>query len=121
MKPPLTQQSSRSPMRYKVAGFATGRDLRRIACTRVKMATLAPMPSEMVRMTVAAKPGDLRNWRRASLRSYMGYGREDSGRVSVGGRRTAGENPHFSQRTREMGHPTIRCRGNRWLEPEQGD
>src|SRR5579871_4030321 len=36
------------------------------------MATLAPMPREMVRMTVAAKPGDLRNWRRASLRSYMG-------------------------------------------------
>src|SRR5262249_10593564 len=46
------------------------------------MAVLAPMPSEMVRITVAAKPGDLRNWRRASFRSYMGYGREDSGRVS---------------------------------------
>src|SRR5205823_4779073 len=82
MKPPLTQQSSRSPMRYRVAGLATGRDCSRIACTRVNMATFAPMPREIVRITVRANPGDLRNWRRASLKSYMGYGREDSGSVS---------------------------------------
>ena len=59
MKPPFTQQSSMSPMRYKLAGFATGSDFSRMACTKVKMATLAPMPSEMVRITVAAKPGGL--------------------------------------------------------------
>jgi hypothetical protein len=58
-------------MRYRVAGLTTGRDCKRIAWTRVKMATLAPMPREMVRITVAAKPGDFRNWRRASLRSYI--------------------------------------------------
>src|ERR1700692_303526 len=88
-------------MRYRLAGLATGSDFNRIACTRVKMATFAPMPSEMVRITVAAKPGDLRNWRRASLRSYMGYGREDTRSVSNN------KKPHFSQRTREMGHPEL--------------
>src|ERR1700745_1898358 len=72
IKPPSTQQSSRSPMRYKLAGFVTGSDFKRIACTRVKMAVLAPMPSEMVRITVAAKPGDFRNWRSANFRSYIG-------------------------------------------------
>jgi len=40
-----------------LAGFATGNDFSRIACTRVKIAVLAPMPREMVRMTVMAKPG----------------------------------------------------------------
>src|SRR5439155_18667201 len=69
-------------MRYRVAGLATGSDFIRIACTSVKMATFAPMPSEMVRITVATKPGDLRNWRKASLRSYIGDGREDNGSVS---------------------------------------
>src|SRR5215467_9618259 len=42
-----------------------------MACTKVKIAVLAPMPRAIVRMTVAAKPGDFANWRRASLRVDM--------------------------------------------------
>ena len=60
MNPPRTQQSSRSPTRYKLAGLATGSDRRRTAGTSVKMATFAPMPSDRVKITVAADPGDLR-------------------------------------------------------------
>src|SRR5579871_113585 len=71
MYPPLTQQSSRSPRRYKVAGFETGSERSRIACTSVKIAVLAPMPRETVRITVAANPGDLASWRMASRKSVI--------------------------------------------------
>src|SRR5438445_13877256 len=71
MNPPFTQQSSLSPMRYRVAGSATGREERRTACTKVKIAVLAPMPSATVRTTVAVNPGNFTNWRRANLRSCI--------------------------------------------------
>ena len=49
----------------------TGRDFIRTAWTKVKMAVFAPMPSEMVRTTVAANPGDFWNWRKANFKSFM--------------------------------------------------
>src|SRR5580704_17282253 len=36
------------------------------------MAVFAPIPSAIVRMTVRAKPGDLRNWRKAMRTSCIG-------------------------------------------------
>ena len=35
------------------------------------MAVFAPIPSEIVRITVAANPGDLRSWRRANFKLVM--------------------------------------------------
>ena len=37
----------------------------------MKIAVFAPIPSEIVRMTVAANPGDFWNWRRANFKSFM--------------------------------------------------
>jgi hypothetical protein len=37
----------------------------------VKIAVFAPIPSEMVRTTVAANPGDFWNWRKANFKSFM--------------------------------------------------
>jgi hypothetical protein len=54
-----------------VAGLLTGRDFIRTAWTKVKMAVFAPMPSEMVRTTVAANPGDFWNWRKANFKSFI--------------------------------------------------
>src|ERR1700760_3416906 len=71
MKPPLTQQSSRSPTRYNVFGSATGRDFINVACTSVKIAVFAPIPNAIVSTTVIAKPGDLRNCRNATQMSPM--------------------------------------------------
>src|SRR5215468_2643181 len=42
--------------------------------TSVKMAALAPMPSASVMITINVKPGDLRSWRRANLRSFISFG-----------------------------------------------
>jgi hypothetical protein len=42
-----------------------------MAWTSVKIAVFAPMPRAIVRMTVAANPGALANWRRANLKSVM--------------------------------------------------
>src|SRR5579885_1850903 len=61
--PPLMQQFSWSPTRISSSGFATGRDFRRTAWTRVKMAVVATMPRARVRMAVTVKPGALPNCR----------------------------------------------------------
>src|SRR5580704_357602 len=60
-RPPLTQQSSTSPIRTSSLGLATGKDLSNTACTRVKMAVVAPIPSASVNTAVAVKPGALAN------------------------------------------------------------
>src|SRR5580692_4096986 len=71
MYPPLTQQSSRSPTRYKLAGFATGSDVMRIPCTKVKIAVFAPMPRAIVNTTVAVNPGNFSNCRNAIFKSCI--------------------------------------------------
>ena len=66
---PFLQHCSLSPTRSRVDGSCTGNDRRSTACTRVKMAVVAPMPSARVRTAVRAKPGDRRNCRNACFRS----------------------------------------------------
>src|SRR5579885_461214 len=51
-----------------------------MALTKVKMAVFAPMPKAMVRMTVAANPGDFWTWRRANFRFDMALGWTNEGR-----------------------------------------
>ena len=46
-------------------GFATGKDLRRIALINVKIAVVAPIPSARVRIAVIVNPGVFRNCRTA--------------------------------------------------------
>ena len=63
--PEFTQQLSSLPIRTSVFGSATGRFFSNTACTSVKIAAFAPMPSASVRTAVMVKPGVLRNCRSA--------------------------------------------------------
>src|ERR1700722_11594517 len=71
MNPPFTQQSSRSPTRNSIFGSATGNDFINTACTSVKIAVFAPIPSASVSTTVIAYPGDFRNWRKGTTISRI--------------------------------------------------
>ena len=44
-------------MRISSLGLATGRDFNNTACTRVKIAVVAPIPRARVNTAVAVKPG----------------------------------------------------------------
>src|SRR4029077_16090417 len=41
-----------------------------------KIAVFAPIPSASVRTATKVNPGDLRNWRKASFKSFMSFGAE---------------------------------------------
>jgi hypothetical protein len=63
--PPWTQQLSPSPMRYRLAGSATGRERSITAWISVKIAVVPPMPSASVSTAAAVNTGDSRNCRNA--------------------------------------------------------
>src|SRR5215470_1884390 len=54
-----------SPTITRRSGAAKGSGRSRMPSTSEKMAVVAPIPSASVRITVSAKPGDLRSWRKA--------------------------------------------------------
>ena len=59
------------PRRYNSAGFATGSDFNKTACTKVKIEVVAPMPSASVRIVVTVNAGAIRSrrsaWRVSSI------------------------------------------------------
>src|SRR5436305_12076872 len=65
------------------------------------MAVFAPMPSASVRIAVRVKPGDLRSWRKANLRSFILFGPQcDDGIYAAGALRrppTGGERDQREQ------------------------
>ena len=84
---PVTQQLSSLAMRYSSLGLATGNDFSNTACTRVKMAVVAPIPKARVSTAVAVKPGAFENCRiayRASSMSCIAYLLwTETGKISV--------------------------------------
>src|SRR5436305_1674760 len=63
---------SLNTMILSASGYGSGRS--RTALTMLKMAVLAPIPSASVRTATNVNPGDLRSWRRASVRSFISFG-----------------------------------------------
>src|SRR6185437_4582166 len=59
------QQFSLSPMRISWLGVTTGSDFSSTACTSVKIAVVAPMPSASVNIAVIVNPGVRINCRNA--------------------------------------------------------
>src|SRR5207244_1756069 len=59
--------------------------LNNTALTTLKMAVFAPIPSASVSTATRANPGDLRSWRKASLKSFMLLGAQSLNRVDTCG------------------------------------
>src|SRR5215467_5140696 len=62
-------------MRYSWAGSATGKDFSMMACVRVKIAVVAPMPMARVSNAVNVNVGAWRSCRRGSGRLAEGFAR----------------------------------------------
>src|SRR5262249_23208073 len=81
--------------------------------TTEKIAVFAPIPSASVKTATRVKPGDLRNWRRANLRSFMSFSSQSDDWIYA--RSAAGGNP----RSEESSGKQQRADGEiySWVEP----